>query len=55
MFELRIEDDQLKVVEERHYKLVPAGELDRSEIVAYRIGVARSIDVVVGRRRISSN
>lgn len=36
MFELKVEDDQLKVVEERHYKLVSAGELDRSEIVAYR-------------------
>jgi hypothetical protein len=36
LFELKIEDDQLKVVEERHYKLVPSGELDHSEIVAYR-------------------
>lgn len=36
LFELKIEDDQLKVVEERHYKLVPAGELDFKEIVDYR-------------------
>lgn len=36
LFELKIEDDQLKVVEERHYRLVPAGELDRNEIVSYR-------------------
>lgn len=36
LFELKIDDDELKVVEERHYKLVPAGELDRKEIVDYR-------------------
>ena len=36
LFELKIDDDQLKVVEERHYKLVPAGELDAKEIVDYR-------------------
>jgi hypothetical protein len=36
LFELRIEDDQLKVIEERHYKLVPASELDRAAIVDYR-------------------
>ncbi|MEZ2419250.1 endonuclease [Luteibacter sp. RCC_6_2] len=36
LFELMVEGDQLKVVEERHYKLVPAGELDPREIVAYR-------------------
>lgn len=36
LFELMIEGDQLKVVEERHYKLVPARDLDRDEIVNYR-------------------
>jgi hypothetical protein len=36
LFELKINEDQLKVVEERHYKLVPAGELDSKEIVDYR-------------------
>lgn len=36
LFELKIEDDQLKVVEERHYRLVPGGELDANEIVNYR-------------------
>lgn len=36
LFELKIEADQLKVVEERHYKLVPSGELDPKEIVDYR-------------------
>lgn len=39
LFELRIEDDELlelKIVEERHYKLVPASELDIDEIAAYR-------------------
>jgi hypothetical protein len=36
IFELKVEQDQLKVIEERHYKLVPAGELDQREIVDYR-------------------
>lgn len=36
LFELTIEDDEIRVVEERHYKLVPASELDRAEITAYR-------------------
>lgn len=36
IFELKVDEDQLKVVEERHYKLVPASELDHREIVAYR-------------------
>lgn len=36
LFELKIEDDQLRVVDERHYKLVPAGDLDAKEIVDYR-------------------
>lgn len=36
LFELKFEADQLKVVEERHYRLVPAGDLDANEIVDYR-------------------
>jgi hypothetical protein len=36
LFELTIEDDEVKVVEERHYKLVPADELDRNTIRSYR-------------------
>jgi hypothetical protein len=36
LFELTIEDDQVKVVEERHYKLVPALELDARAIREYR-------------------
>ena len=36
LFELTVEDDEVRVVEERHYKLVPASELDKSEITAYR-------------------
>lgn len=36
MFELTIQDDQIKVVEERHYKLVPASKLDQAAIRAYR-------------------
>ncbi|NKI94673.1 endonuclease [Rhizobacter sp. SG703] len=39
LFELKIEDEELlelKIVEERHYKLVPARDLDKDEISAYR-------------------
>lgn len=36
MFELAIEDDSIKVVEERHYKLVPANALDPDAIRRYR-------------------
>lgn len=36
MFELNVEDDELKVVEERHYKLVPAPELDTKKLSEYR-------------------
>jgi len=36
LFELRFDGDELKVVEERHYKLVPVGELNLKEIVDYR-------------------
>ncbi|RWE07728.1 MAG: endonuclease [Mesorhizobium sp.] len=36
MFELAVEDDMVKVVEERHYKLLPARDLDASAIRNYR-------------------
>lgn len=36
LFELKIEDDILKVAEERHYKLVPANEINTNEITDYR-------------------
>ncbi|MGF7178295.1 endonuclease [Azospirillum doebereinerae] len=36
LFELTLQDDEVKVVEERHYKLVPASELDRDAIRSYR-------------------
>jgi len=36
LFELTVEEDEVKVVEERHYRLVPANQLDPREIVAYR-------------------
>jgi hypothetical protein len=36
MFELTVEDDMVRVVEERHYKLVPASELDQAAIRNYR-------------------
>ena len=36
MFELTAEEDGVKVVEERHYKLVPAAELDQDAVRAYR-------------------
>jgi hypothetical protein len=36
MFELTLQNDEVKVVEERHYKLVPAAHLDPNEIRNYR-------------------
>lgn len=36
LFELTIEDGDVKVVDERHYKLVPADRLDRAAIRNYR-------------------
>ncbi len=37
MFELMIEKDDVKVVEERHYRLVPADDLDQKAIRNYRM------------------
>ena len=36
IFELTVEKDEAKVVEERHYKLVPANDLDENAVRAYR-------------------
>ena len=36
LFELTLQDDEIKVVEERHYRLVPVDELDRDAIRDYR-------------------
>lgn len=36
LFELALEDEVVKVVEERHYRLVPARDLDRDAIRSYR-------------------
>lgn len=36
MFELTVQDETIKVVEERHYKLMPASMLDKEAIIRYR-------------------
>jgi hypothetical protein len=36
LFELTLQGDEVKVVEERHYQLVPATDLDPEAIRAYR-------------------
>lgn len=36
LFELTLQDDEVKVVEERHYRLVPATKLDQDAIRDYR-------------------
>jgi len=36
MFELTLVDEAVKVVEEKHYKLLPASALDRDAIITYR-------------------
>ena len=38
LFELAVEDGQVKVVEERHYRLVPAGEIEVEDLMRYRNG-----------------
>jgi hypothetical protein len=35
LFELTLQDDEIRVAQERHYRLVPASELDASAIRAY--------------------
>ena len=37
LFELTLEDGQVKVVEERHYRLVPATEIDARAVREYRL------------------
>ncbi|MBD2777513.1 endonuclease [Iningainema tapete] len=37
MFELALEEDEIKIVDEKHYKLVPANEISRQELHNYRI------------------
>jgi hypothetical protein len=36
MFELAIENKQIVVVDEKHYRLVPAEMIDRSAAIDYR-------------------
>jgi hypothetical protein len=36
MFELAVKDDDVKIVEERHYRLVPASDIDQAAIRNYR-------------------
>lgn len=36
LFELTVEKDEVKVVEERHYKLVPMAEISESDLLTYR-------------------
>lgn len=36
MFELTIENDEVKVVDEKHYKLVPCSEISSTDLVSYR-------------------
>jgi len=36
MFELLIQDEQVKVVDEKHYKLLPASEISKSDLEIYR-------------------
>ncbi|WP_282128468.1 endonuclease [Roseobacter litoralis] len=36
LFELTLQDDEIKVVDERHYRLVPANKLDQHAIRDYR-------------------
>ena len=44
LFELTLQDDQVRVVEEKHYKFVPASELDASAIRNYRQRLTSSFE-----------
>ena len=35
LFELAVENGELKIVEERHYRLVPAAEISPDDLRAY--------------------
>jgi len=35
LFELAVENDEIKIVEEKHYKLVPADQISKSDLTAY--------------------
>jgi hypothetical protein len=37
MFELTIDDDEIKVVDEKHYMLLPSSEISAEDLVAYRV------------------
>jgi len=36
MFEVTMENEEIKVVQERHYQLVPASEVTRDDLTRYR-------------------
>jgi hypothetical protein len=36
LFELTLQDSEVRVVQERHYRLLPASELDQTAIRNYR-------------------
>ena len=36
MFEVALEDDQLKIVQEKHYRLVPASDVTQADLLRYR-------------------
>jgi hypothetical protein len=36
LFELTVQDKEVKVVDERHYQLVPADQLDKEAICNYK-------------------
>lgn len=36
LFELDLQDDEIKIVDEKHYRLVPASEIEDDDLAAYR-------------------
>ncbi|MBP3124848.1 hypothetical protein [Thalassospira sp. ER-Se-21-Dark] len=36
LFELKVQNDEIRIAQERHYKLVPSSEMDRSAIIQYQ-------------------
>ena len=36
LFELTVENDEVRVVDEKHYKLLPATEITAEDLMSYR-------------------
>ena len=45
MFELTLEDEDIKIVDEKHYKLVPASNISKDDLVIKNIQVQKGVEI----------